>query len=69
MSSKEILLIIAVIISFYFMYEAFQIISQLSDEGKISKSKRSTLIYFATMIPIIGWMQARYEQKKYNRNR
>lgn len=69
MSSKEIVLIIAVGISVYFMYDASQIINQLSDEGKISKSKRSILIYFTTMIPIIGWMRARYEQKKYSRKR
>jgi hypothetical protein len=65
MTEKELIFIAILLLNVVLMFFAFKMILKLSDEGKISKGKKTYLMIISLMIPIIGWMRVRYETKKF----
>jgi Na+-driven multidrug efflux pump len=65
MTERELIFIAILLVNLVLMFFAFKLINKLSDEGKISKGKKTYLMIISFLMPIIGWMRVKYESKKF----
>ncbi|MBK0383194.1 hypothetical protein I5M32_09510 [Pedobacter sp. SD-b] len=65
MTDKELVFIAVLLLNLVLMVFAFKMINKLSNEGKITKGRKTYLIIISLIIPLIGWMRVWYESEKF----